>query len=146
MKKIMIFFLVVTFVAAGLWSQGVVQKYSGKMVKKKTHMEIVYPEPNHVFFLPQAATIKVKLIRPAKVLFHVWDLSRGGVKKQMLEENKLRKARDGTYRGVVTFSLKAGRYHVIAAPQTNLGKDSEPAGPIKFSVRLKLKPIPVKKK
>jgi len=147
MKKILMFFLALTLTTAGMTAQTAIKKRASRMVMKKTHLLITFPTQNHVYYLPEAVKIKVKLVRPARVLFHVWDLTRGGVKKKTLEENKLRKSRkDGSYRGAVTFALRAGRYHVIAAPQTNLGKDSNPAGPIKFMVRLKLKSIPLKKR
>ena len=144
MKKTLVFFLAFTFVVIGILSQSTVQKYPQKM--KKTHLYITYPTQNYIYFLPGDVKIKVKLIRPADVLFHVHDLSRGGMKSKLIKAKTLRKARDGSYRGAVQFTLKAGKYHVIAAPQTNLGKDSVAAGPVKFSVRLKLKPIPLKKK
>ena len=146
MKKSMVFLLVLMFTLTAVWSQGAIQKRPSKMVMKKTHLRITYPTQNYVYYIPGEVKIKVKLVRPAKVLFHVYDLSHGGVKKKMLEETNLRKARDGSYRGAITFVLRTGRHHVIAAPQTNLGKDSEPAGPIKFVVKSRIKPVPIFKK
>ncbi len=146
MKKSMIFMLMFIFTLTAVRSQDAIKKDRKTMVVKKTHLVITHPAQNHIYFLPGDVKIKVKLVRPADVLFHVWDLSRGGKKAKVLKEEGLRKARDGSYRGAVTFPLRAGKYHVIAAPQTNIEKDSEPHGPVKFSVRLKLKSTPVKKK
>lgn len=146
MRKSMIFFMVFIFTLSAGRLLVAEQKYPATMVKKKMHMVITHPTQNHIYFLPDKVKIKVKLVRPADVLFHVWDLSRGGKHAKTLKEEDLRKARDGSYRGAVTYDLKAGKYHVIAAPQTNIQKDSGPHGPIKFSVRLKLTPAPAQKK
>jgi len=105
--------------------------------RTKPFIRIVRPPEGFVFRLPQKAIIRVELSSKSVILLHIYKPGHSGVyRARKIQESELRQTRSGFFAGVLKIGLDAGRYHVIAAPQTHLDQFPKvgAAGPVHFSM------------